>query len=218
MANNKQSFIFYTDWYEILQVLSYEQLGKLLMGILEYQRDGTIFDFGEDKNVKCFFDYLMIFFKKDKEKYDNICKRNVENGKKGGRPKKEKENNENPKKPNTKIINDSKKPKKADNDIDNDNDTDNDIVFKDNKTDSKNKYGKYGNVLLSKSDIENLKEKFPNDYQQRIENLSEGIELKGYKYKNHYLAILKWAKNDSFNVKNKPDLTDASRYEEDFVL
>ena len=30
-------------------------------------------------------------------------------------------------------------------------------------------------------------------YKRQIETLSEGIELKGYKYKNYLLAIKKWA-------------------------
>ena len=62
----------------------------------------------------------------------------------------------------------------------------------------KHKYGEYKNVLLSDEDIEKLKQRF-TDYQARIENLSQGIELKGYKYNNHYLVILKWAEKDKQN-------------------
>ena len=40
-----------------------------------------------------------------------------------------------------------------------------------------------------------MKERFP-DYESKIKTLDEGIELKGYKYKSHYLAILKWAEKD----------------------
>jgi len=66
-----------------------------------------------------------------------------------------------------------------------------------NNTINKHRYGEYKNVLLSDEDIEKLKIKFP-DYLNKIKELDEGIELKGYKYKNHYLAILKWSE------KNKP--------------
>ena len=62
---------------------------------------------------------------------------------------------------------------------------------------TKHKYGEYKNVLLTDDEYAKLQEKFPNDYMQKIENLSEGIALKGYKYKSHYLAILKWARNDT---------------------
>ena len=61
---------------------------------------------------------------------------------------------------------------------------------------TKHKYGEYKNVLLSDDEYSKLKERFPSDYEDRIEALSFGIKLKGYKYKSHYLAILKWAKNE----------------------
>ena len=64
----------------------------------------------------------------------------------------------------------------------------------------KHKYGQFRHVLLTDDELEKLKRTF-NDWEQRIEKLDEGIELKGYKYKNHYLAILTWARNDSKWVK-----------------
>ena len=77
----------------------------------------------------------------------------------------------------------------------------------------RHKYGEYKNVLLSDDDLDKLKAKFPTDWEERIENLSEGIELKGYKYKNHYLAICKWAKNDKPGTAEKPkQQTDYDRF------
>lgn len=64
----------------------------------------------------------------------------------------------------------------------------------------KHKYGQFRHVLLTDDELEKLKHTF-NDWEQRIEKLDEGIELKGYKYKNHYLAILTWARNDAKWVK-----------------
>ena len=61
---------------------------------------------------------------------------------------------------------------------------------------SKHKYGEFKNVLLTDEEYTKLQEKFPHDYSERIENMSEGIARKGYKYKSHYLAILNWAKRD----------------------
>ena len=58
------------------------------------------------------------------------------------------------------------------------------------------KYGEYGNVILSDSDIEKLKSEFP-DWQQRIERLSEYIASSGKKYKSHLATIRSWAKKDS---------------------
>lgn len=68
---------------------------------------------------------------------------------------------------------------------------------------AKHKYGEYNNVLLTDDDIERLKSKLPDTWQKWIETLSEGIELKGYTYKNHYLAILKWAERDKGKVQER---------------
>ena len=67
---------------------------------------------------------------------------------------------------------------------------------------TKHKYGEYKNVLLTDEEYEKLRERFP-DYEQKIETLSEGLALKGYKYKSHYLAILKWARNDEGKAKTQ---------------
>lgn len=68
---------------------------------------------------------------------------------------------------------------------------------------TKHKYGEHNNVLLTDEEYQKLQDKFPYDYEQRIETLSEGIALKGYKYQSHYLAILKWARNDAEKPKQK---------------
>ena len=60
----------------------------------------------------------------------------------------------------------------------------------------KHTYGEHKNVRLTDEEYAKLQEKFPHDYTERIETLSEGIARKGYKYKSHYLAILSWARND----------------------
>ena len=68
---------------------------------------------------------------------------------------------------------------------------------------TKHKYGEHKNVLLTDDEYIKLQERFPDDYEMRIETLSEGIALKGYKYKSHYLAILKWARNDKNKTQGK---------------
>ena len=60
----------------------------------------------------------------------------------------------------------------------------------------KHKYGTHKNVLLTDEEYSKLQERFPTNYDEKINTLSEGLALKGYKYKSHYLAILKWDKND----------------------
>ena len=60
----------------------------------------------------------------------------------------------------------------------------------------RHKYGEYKNVLLSDADIEKLKVEFPNDYEQRIENLSAYIASSGKSYKNHLATIRNWARKE----------------------
>lgn len=63
--------------------------------------------------------------------------------------------------------------------------------------------GIYDNVTLSPSDLEKLKKEFPNDYEERIDRLSEYMESTGKQYKNHLATIRAWAKRE--NAKQSRD-------------
>ena len=57
----------------------------------------------------------------------------------------------------------------------------------------KHKYGQFKNVLLTDPEKGKIIERFGEEgFQERIDNISLGIESKGYKYKSHYAAILNW--------------------------
>lgn len=60
----------------------------------------------------------------------------------------------------------------------------------------KHKYGEYKNVLLTDEELDKLKTDYPQDWQQRIDRLSEYIESSGKRYKNHYATIKAWARRD----------------------
>lgn len=72
----------------------------------------------------------------------------------------------------------------------------------------KHRYGEYQHVLLTDEELSKLQKAFP-DWKERIKQLDEGIELKGYKYKSHYLAILKWAQSDN---KKQPKQSEYDRF------
>ena len=57
--------------------------------------------------------------------------------------------------------------------------------------------GIYDNVTLSERDLAKLKEEFPDDYEQRIDRLSEYMESSGKTYKNHLATIRAWAKREN---------------------
>ena len=61
----------------------------------------------------------------------------------------------------------------------------------------KHKHGEYENVLLTDVELEKLKAEFPNDWQQRIDNLSRYMKSKGTVYKDHLATIRNWARRDA---------------------
>lgn len=80
-------------------------------------------------------------------------------------------------------------------------DIDKDIFVSDetkssHKKNVRHKHGDYDNVLLSDEEYEKLKVEFPEDYQDRIERLSEYMASTGKTYKNHLATIRCWAKKE----------------------
>ena len=87
-------------------------------------------------------------------------------------------------------------------------DIDKEINSKDNKSTKKtrHKYGDNQNVLMTKEEYDKLSEKFPNDLEKRINNLSYYMASTGKSYKSHYMTIIAWARRDKENTstQNKP--------------
>ena len=92
----------------------------------------------------------------------------------------------------------------------NEDDTTEDIPAKDNKKTApvRHKYGEYKNVLLSDDELQKLKNEFPEDWERRIEDLSEYIASKGKKYKNFLATIRNWAKNEKKEVQPNAHTTE----------
>lgn len=224
----KNSFLIYYEYEEQLSILSDEELGQLIRAIFKYEKNNEIPKFNGVLQIA--FLFIKGNLDRDREKYDKRCETSANNGKLGGRPPKEKPNS----KPNKNL----KKPKKADNDIDNvnDNDNDNEIdivndidkditlsetkvstsdIAKANRTACKHKYGEYKHVLLKDEELQALKRDYSN-WEELITYLDEYIEMKGTKYKSHYLAIRKWVV-DAVNKKSKSKNNDIPDWVEDWV-
>lgn len=69
-------------------------------------------------------------------------------------------------------------------------------IEEEEKKPARHKYGQYKNVLLSDEDMDKLKTEFPQDWENRIERLSEYIASSGKSYKNHLATIRSWARKD----------------------
>ena len=85
-----KAIYLYLDNYDEFELLSREQLGELIMALLEYAESGELPDFSGDGMLTMKFKGLKKQVDRDFEKYNDICKKRSEAGKKGGAPKKNK--------------------------------------------------------------------------------------------------------------------------------
>lgn len=93
----KSSFLIYHEYREPLKLLTDEQRGRLLMALIDYSESGVVPEL--DGISMMAFSFIQSQIDRDSKKYENRCSSNRENGKKGGRPKKENDSEENPKNP-----------------------------------------------------------------------------------------------------------------------
>lgn len=84
----RKSFVLYTESLNVLDFLTDEQSGKLFKAIRNYVKNGSL---PEDQMIRIAFSNIKDYLDKDGKIYEERCKRGRENGKFGGRPRKEKE-------------------------------------------------------------------------------------------------------------------------------
>ena len=94
------------------------------------------------------------------------------------------------------------RPSYSDIDLDSNTDLDSDTYTETKAPDKpakspKHKHGEYSHVLLTSDEYLKLCDEWGESETLRmIKTLDEGIETKGYKYKNHNLALRKWKANE----------------------
>lgn len=86
MAENKNSFLLYTDHKELWLKLSDEQAGKIMKMIIRYVTDEN--PEAPDELTDLLFLQFKQHLKRDLKKWEKYQQKQSENGKKGGRPKK----------------------------------------------------------------------------------------------------------------------------------
>jgi len=157
MAEGKKSILFYVDWGETFNALTDEQAGKLVKHLCAYVNDEN--PETDDPLIKAVFVNIKQQLKRDLVKYEDKCLKNKENGKKGGRPKKETERLI--KKPNG-LLENPTKAKKPDTDTD----TDTDILINNiSSSEFRERTIKYLNIKL--------KTKFRDNTNQTIKDLEK---------------------------------------------
>ena len=58
-------------------------------------------------------------------------------------------------------------------------------------------YGEFKNVLLSDSELSELKTRYPQFYEAKIERLSRYLAATGKKYNDHFATLLDWLHEDT---------------------
>lgn len=57
--------------------------------------------------------------------------------------------------------------------------------------------GEFQNVFLSDFELQELKTRYPNDYETKIERLSRYLASTGKKYHDHYATLIDWLQEDA---------------------
>lgn len=68
----------------------------------------------------------------------------------------------------------------------------------------RHQHGEYSNVLLTAEELQKLIAEYPQDYQERIEQLSRYMKSTGKSYKDHLATIRNWARRDGAQKANGP--------------
>lgn len=81
-------------------------------------------------------------------------------------------------------------------------------IDKEKKKNTKHKYGEYKNVLLTDEEYNKLLEQYgSSSIETIITYLDEYIEMKGTKYKSHYLVIKKWGAKAALEQRSKEGIS-----------
>ena len=203
MAKNR--FYMYTEYIHFLEGMMPEDQALLFRVILQHEGGLEVEEM--TPAVKAVFSMIKNRLDNNREEYEKQCEINRENGKKGGRPK------QNRNKPDETEINrnKAKQTEQNRNKPDNDNEKDNEkdkgkdispLNPPDVEKTQRHRYGEYNNVLLSDEERDKLINEFPFDWKTRVENLSAYMKSTGRSYKDHLATIRNWARREKPNARS----------------
>ena len=128
MNNNRTSFIMYHSFNSPFELLDMEQRGILITAIFEYQMYGEV-RITLTPLVNMAFVCIKDTLDRDAREYAETCKRNSENGKRGGRPRRNQAVENQVLEREEKTDRFFSKPKKADNDTENETENETENYF-----------------------------------------------------------------------------------------
>lgn len=146
---------------------------------------------GQEPDLDALPDAAAIAFEVIRPNLD-ASRRKSENGKQGGRPKKQTESkpkaNESTEEANEKQEQIESNSKSKDKDKNK------------NKIKHKCVYGEYANVLLTEDELNKLKAEFPAHWQSLIDRLSGYMASSGKKYVDHLATMRNWGRKDNLGA------------------
>lgn len=202
MTEKKTSFVLPTDLLDDLEDFSDDEVGKIFRAILIYTNETEEPEF-DDRAMKVVFRHIKKYIDSANENYDKKVQANRVNGAKGGRPKKDAE--ENPKNPTVieKTERFSEKPNKSHTETESETDIESVSECEcECETDGvahthTKSYGENKNVILSDEEYERLTERMGvSKRSEYIEKLSDYMASTGKKYQSHYATICSWFRQD----------------------
>ena len=195
------SFILYIDMAQPIQSLRDAEAGRLLKAIYRYVETGEAPDNLKGSTAMC-FSLIRRSLDRDREKYEAVRKRRAEAGRCGGLRTQELYRQR-------EAIAAFAPANAADNENGNENGNDNKNENgngNDNvpvppcpgagDTPSQRFYGKYRNLAFTKEEYAALQAEFPEDFEARLERLSEYAASSGKKYASALATIRAWARKE----------------------
>ena len=190
MASN--NLIMNNEWAKVFAGLPDEKAGQLVKAVFAIHEGQEVQM--DDPVLSAVLDMIGSVVIDRKEKYEETCRRNAENGRKGGEAKASNS------KRNVATASESKR--NVANKI-----KEKEIKEKDIK---KFSYGEYKKVLLTEEEYKKLCSEFgEQETDKAISFLDSYIAEKGYKSKSHYLAIRRWV----FDAIQKPTARSGTKFQ-----
>ncbi len=219
MAKKKDSLILYYGLYEDLQNLTKTEIADVILAAFNYEINGVLPEL-KSRSARIVFRNIAKSLDINKEKYEETCKKNRDNINKRWESEKTAVGEEydrirsyttvsngssfNTKNTDTVYVNENNTVKDTYKEYVND-----EVCLSEDESSAihthKKQYGIFSNISLDDGQYEQIRQLFPNDYQQRIDSMSSYMKAQGKTYKDDFARLCSWKLLDRKEEKPKKD-------------
>ena len=206
----------YLDNLTQVELLTDEEAGKLFKSLFKFSIDSEDYSNNLEPMTKMAYSFMTEQIRRDNQRYEERCKTNAQNAKKGGIAKKRLQA----------IASEGVSSQAKVPDIDKDIETDIDIVIEkeiEKDTDTEKSVadsvatdnesadadyltlGSQNNVFLSLREYTTLKQKYGEIADKKIQWLSEYMPTRDKNYKNHFILLDNWCMEEVLANKEKKE-------------